>query len=219
MHKLLQTEPIERKPRQGYHLRLNRFLPRTRVEGPGERACLWVQGCPIRCAGCAVPDTWPARGGENISTAALLARILNEPGLEGVTFLGGEPFAQAAALAHLGAGVQKAGLGVLTFSGYTEAELFASHRADWRALLSVTDLLIAGRFEQNQLDLSRPWTGSANQTWRFLTPRYEHLQKPAAGPANRVEVRVGPGGEVALNGLAGPVDWLGLQKALARDGC
>jgi anaerobic ribonucleoside-triphosphate reductase activating protein len=28
-------------------LRIHRFISNTSVEGPGERACIWVQGCPI----------------------------------------------------------------------------------------------------------------------------------------------------------------------------
>jgi anaerobic ribonucleoside-triphosphate reductase activating protein len=83
-------------------LRLFHYLPRTMVEGPGVRAVVQVQGCPIRCPGCALPQTWPEEGGESIDSAELAKRILATPDLEGVTFLGGEPFAQAGALADLG---------------------------------------------------------------------------------------------------------------------
>ncbi|WP_188391928.1 4Fe-4S cluster-binding domain-containing protein [Compostibacillus humi] len=42
---------------------MHRFLPSTNSEGPGLRACIWVQGCPIHCKGCGVPWTWnPNKG-------------------------------------------------------------------------------------------------------------------------------------------------------------
>src|SRR5947209_16431848 len=125
-------------------LRLHRFLPQTRAEGPGLRACIWVQGCPIRCPGCAVPWTWPEEGGEIVDAEEIARHIVTGPPVEGVTFLGGEPFAQAAALAELAGSVRRHGLSIMTFTGYTIEAIRRSQREDWRALLSVTDLLVDG---------------------------------------------------------------------------
>jgi anaerobic ribonucleoside-triphosphate reductase activating protein len=83
------------------NLRLNAFLPRTEVEGPGIRAALWVQGCPIQCPGCAVPWTWDEQGGFTVTVDEIATRILASTDIEGVTFLGGEPFMQAKSLAAL----------------------------------------------------------------------------------------------------------------------
>jgi anaerobic ribonucleoside-triphosphate reductase activating protein len=99
-------------------LRLHRFLPFTRAEGPGNRACLWVQGCPIRCPGCFNPSTWSKSGGYDVTVEELEARILDASNIEGVTFLGGEPFEQAEALSDLGYRVRQVGLSVMTFTGY-----------------------------------------------------------------------------------------------------
>ncbi|NJO00209.1 MAG: 4Fe-4S cluster-binding domain-containing protein, partial [Anaerolineales bacterium] len=38
-------------------LRLHQFLPQSRVNGPGLRAVLWVQGCSLGCPGCFNPQT------------------------------------------------------------------------------------------------------------------------------------------------------------------
>lgn len=183
-------------------LRLHRFLPFTRAEGPGERACLWVQGCPIHCPGCAVPWTWPDEGGQEIEIEDLARRILAGPPVEGVTFLGGEPFAQARDLAVLGEMLRSNGLSVMTFTGYVLEKLRRSNRRDWHDLLRVTDLLIDGPYRRRQTDLSRPWVGSSNQRYHFLTDRYRHLEGDLVNLPNRLEIRLGAGGEILVNGIA-----------------
>ena len=182
-------------------LRLHRFLATSQAEGPGLRACLWVQGCPIHCPGCAVPWTWSFEGGEEVEVEELANKILAEP-VEGVTFLGGEPFTQAAALAELANKLRQAGLSVMTFSGYTIETLRRAGRPDWNALLDATDLLIDGPFRQDLLDTSRPWVGSSNQRYHFLTDRYRHLADQLTSFPNRLEIRLSPDGKVEVNGLA-----------------
>lgn len=183
-------------------LHIHRFLSSTKVEGPGNRACLWVQGCPIRCAGCFNPSTWSKRGGEEVEVEELEARILAVPDIQGVTFLGGEPLEQAEALADLGGRVQEAGLSVMTFTGYVLEDILSSYRQGWHDLLSVTDLLLDGPYIRELTDTSRPWVGSSNQRYHFLTSRYRHLEAQLVNMPNRIEVRLQPDGQVLLNGLA-----------------
>jgi anaerobic ribonucleoside-triphosphate reductase activating protein len=183
-------------------VRLHRFLPRTRAEGPGVRACLWVQGCSIKCAGCAVPWTWTASGGTPISVNDIEAMVLAEPGLDGVTFLGGEPFDQAAALSVLGRRLRRRGLGIVTFSGYRKEDLASGSKPEWLALLAETDLLIDGPYMEPLHDLSRPWVGSLNKRYHFLTSRYSSADVEPATHPNRVEVRVSADGTVRINGMA-----------------
>jgi anaerobic ribonucleoside-triphosphate reductase activating protein len=183
-------------------LRIHQFIPRTRVEGPGLRACIQVQGCPIRCPGCAVPFTWPDDGGFEVDVEELAETILREPEIEGVTFLGGEPFAQAGALAELGRIVKREGLSVVTFTGFLLENLRKSGDPDTLALLDVTDLLIDGPFQREKLDTSRPWVGSSNQRYHFLTDRYADLKDRLTEIPNRLEVRLKPDGRVLVNGLA-----------------
>lgn len=181
-------------------LRINRFIPYTRVEGPGERACIWVQGCPTRCPGCAVPGTWPKEGGEMVDTDNMAQRILKGPKIEGITFLGGEPFEQAAALAILGKSLQDAGLSVVTFTGYLLQDIINSGRKEWLNLVAVTDLLIDGPYRQDFADLSRPWVGSANQCYHFLTDRYSYLESDLQKIPNRLEIRIHTNGTILING-------------------
>src|ERR1700722_19472169 len=85
---------------------VNRLLDRCQVLGPGVRAVIWVQGCPLRCPGCIAPETLPfAAADGNVggvrSVADLAGWLAELDETEGVTLSGGEPFAQAEALAEL----------------------------------------------------------------------------------------------------------------------
>ena len=182
-------------------LSIHRFLPQTSAEGPGVRAALWVQGCPIRCPGCFNPQTWNAQGGTKATVPQVLEWILDAEGIQGVSFLGGEPFTQASALAELGTECQKHGLSVVTFTGYEHSAIQSAAREDWNRLLKVTDLLLAGPFLQARLDLTRPWIGSANQEFVFLTPRYRHLESAILNTRNSVEIKIDEVGGISLNGL------------------
>ncbi|BEL03120.1 4Fe-4S single cluster domain-containing protein [Actinoplanes sichuanensis] len=178
-------------------VRVARFVDRTIAEGPGERSAIWVQGCSIRCPGCFNPHLFTTRGGTPTSATDLIARVV-AAGTSGVTLLGGEPFDQAAGLAAVASGVRRAGLTVMTFTGYAYPYLQGGDR-DVAALLEATDLLVAGPFEQDRLDHDRPWAGSTNQEFVHLTDRLRDVTGP-----DRLEVTVTTSGDVALNGWADP---------------
>ena len=198
-------------------LRLHRFIATTKAEGPGVRACLWVQGCPIRCRGCMQPQTWPDTGGEVVEVSSMADRIINGPAVEGVTFLGGEPFAQAAALAELGSILHDHKLSVITFTGYTLEALQSGSREDWDRLISVTDLLIDGPYCEDLQDFSRPWTGSSNQRYHFRTDRYRDLQDKLHTIQNRLEVTISPDGMIRINGMASTDRLNALKASIERN--
>jgi len=176
-------------------LNLARTLPRSAANGPGERFVVWVQGCPLRCPGCWNPDTW-SFAPRHLRTVGSLAReIIATPGIEGVTFTGGEPFAQAEALAELGGMAQAAGLSVFVFTGYELDELASP---DQRRLLAVTDVLVTGRYVATRHAEGLAWRGSANQRVYFLTRRYSAHHLAAAPP---VELHIGDSGQIVVTGF------------------
>jgi len=200
------VDPIPRRAPDPDTVSVARFLASTRAEGPGERTAIWVQGCTIRCPGCFNPHMWSFRGGEQVSPDELVARIV-EAGTDGVTLLGGEPFDQAAALAKVASGVREAGRSVMTFTGYTRAQLrYAADtgRDDVAALLDQTDLLVAGPFLRDQIDTDRPWVGSKNQEFVLLTDRFPGLLDDIPRTPDRVEISVDTSGRIAVNGWAEP---------------
>jgi anaerobic ribonucleoside-triphosphate reductase activating protein len=76
----------------------------------------------MRCAGCFNPGFQPFEGGEERRADEVAGWIAGDPETEGVTFSGGEPFAQAAALAEVARVVKKAGKSVVVFTGYELGE-------------------------------------------------------------------------------------------------
>lgn len=193
---------------------LFRFIARTRAEGPGWRACLWVQGCSLECAGCFNRHLWPATGSQVVPAERLLEAVLETDGIEGVTFLGGEPFEQAEALAWLAERVSREGLSVMCFTGYRLEEL--RHRgAGARDLLASTDLLVDGRFVRTLLDTRRAWVGSTNQRFHYLTDRYANFDDDSLRrEPDRLEVRLAPGGAVFVNGMAPVATLASVREAI-----
>lgn len=173
------------------------IVPRTEAEGPGQRYAVWVQGCPLRCVGCCNPEMLAfKKTADRRDPDALIAEAI-AAGVEGVSLLGGEPFAQAAGLALVAEGVRARGLSVMVFSGYTLAEL-REQGQDAARLLAATDLLVDGRYDATLRTTTRRYIGSDNQVLHFLTSRYTP-EDPRLHAANTLELRL-RGGEITLNG-------------------
>ncbi|WIY05309.1 4Fe-4S single cluster domain-containing protein [Amycolatopsis mongoliensis] len=174
-------------------LNLHRIVDVTAAEGPGLRCAVWTQGCSVRCPGCFNPQTWTTRGGALVPWQELVSRVLAIDGIEGVTLLGGEPFDQPEPLGLFAAAVREAGLSVMTFTGHVLEELPPSK------LLDSTDLLVDGPFLADRPETSRPWVGSVNQRFHFLTDRYD---ESIFTTPNRLELTIAPDGAIELNGFA-----------------
>ena len=146
-------------------LRLAGVILESIVDGPGMRMTIFTQGCPHNCKGCHNPETHDFSGGYISHPENILKRIDADKLLRGVTFSGGEPFMQPAALAELAEEVHKRGLDVVTYTGFTFEELVASFDkfSDRRLLLEQTDYLIDGKFILEQRSLELRFRGSANQ--------------------------------------------------------
>jgi anaerobic ribonucleoside-triphosphate reductase activating protein len=174
-------------------LNLHRIVDVTAAEGPGLRCAVWTQGCSVRCPGCFNPQTWTTRGGTLVPWQDLVSRVLAIDGIEGVTLLGGEPFDQPSPLGEFAAAVRAEGLSVMTFTGNVLEDLPPSK------LLESTDLLVDGPFLADRPETSRPWVGSVNQRFHFLTDRYD---ESIFTTPNRLELTIAPDGAIELNGFA-----------------
>ena len=171
----------------------------TIAEGPDRRTALWVQGCTIRCRGCINPELFAPRGGTMMSPEQIVSGAL-EAGDEGITLLGGEPLDQAEALGELAAAAQEAGLGIICFTGYSYEDI--ASRPEAAQLLSHTDLLVDGPYDQNRPEQERTLVGSENQRFLHFSQRYaEVLPAQRAARGNRVELRIAADGTVEMAGF------------------
>ncbi|TWV48896.1 radical SAM protein, partial [Streptomyces misionensis] len=156
-------------------LSVARTLDRCTALGPGSRAVIWVQGCPLRCPGCVAAETLPFEGGTSRSVAELADWLCGLDGIEGVTFSGGEPFGQARALVELLDAVRerRADFGAMAYSGFRH-EALRRGGPDRRALLDRLDLLVDGPYLAARHGSLR-WRGSDNQRLIPLTDRYRQV--------------------------------------------
>lgn len=189
-------------------LRVAQIVDDTEAEGPGVRCAVWLQGCPMRCPGCCNPEMLPFAGGADVSVDAIVARMQQRP-VEGITLLGGEPFAQAEEAAKLGEAVRALGASVMVFTGYTLGELSAMNDDAVTRLIATCDLLVDGRYESERPEGTRRWIGSDNQRMHFLSDRYRP-DDPCFVAPNTVEVRLRKG-ELSVNG------WPELARSFRRD--
>lgn len=78
--------------------RIHSFQSLGTADGPGVRAVVFMQGCPLRCACCHNPDTWDFNGGTEVTPDEIfrkIKRLKNYFGADGgVTVSGGEPLMQ-----------------------------------------------------------------------------------------------------------------------------
>lgn len=183
--------------------RLENF-PVSQLNGPGLRYAFWVQGCTLRCTtDCLNPnylDTAPKVVLPVAQVADYILELQAKYQIEGVTFLGGEPFDQAEALAVLGQLAQAAGLSVVTYSGYTLERLQRADNPAWSALLAVTDLLIDGPFLPHLRSDMLRWRGSSNQRLHYLTDRYQAEEVEARPTLKGFNLLMRPDGTVKLSG-------------------
>ena len=183
-----------------YVINYYRFCPVSEVNGPGKRAVIWVQGCKFRCPGCFNKESWSFIDRCRESVLILRDRILQIEGIEGVTFSGGEPMLQAGVLAKLASELQKQGLSVLTYTGFTWDELHTRIDEETNELLIHSDIVITGRFDEN-LPPDKMWVGSANQKVHFLSSRYIHLFHSITHYENEFEIQIEKTGKVMITGF------------------
>lgn len=117
----------------------------SRVNGPGWRLTLWVQGCALNCKGCFNQGTH-ARETSTLMPIYELAQKINALDIDGVTLSGGEPLDQAPALEQLIHAVNGEKNWIL-YTGYTPKEIF-QNEAMIRVVKAV-DLTLAGRYRHN----------------------------------------------------------------------
>lgn len=137
--------------------------PESIVDGPGFRYVLFVQGCSHHCKGCHNPESWNPDAGEEMSVSEIFDEIKANANLGGVTFSGGEPFEQVPALLELAKMIKAEGLHLMSYSGYTLEELQDRNDPETNEFLEMLDMLVDGRYIEEERNLTLVYRGSENQ--------------------------------------------------------
>lgn len=178
-------------------IRLHSFIPRSRANGPGVRAVIWVQGCSLACPGCFNPGTH-AGGGEVVAVDALVERVLAvHQGIEGITLTGGEPLQQAGAVLQFLEKLSEASphLSVVLFTGFGVSDLLAM--PVFPQVHALVDVVLSGRYVQRERHTDRGLMGLPGKVAWFLSDRYteDDLRRV---PLSEVVVR---GGQIMSTGV------------------
>lgn len=168
----------------------------TEAEGPYRRMAIWFQGCNILCDGCCNPQLQEIKVAHIMTVQEVLDIALEskkENGIEGVTFLGGEPTLQEGMI-HLAKALAIEGIGIILFTGKAFKSLDTK-------ITNVIDLIIDGRFELSQIDLERNLVGSKNQQIIYVTDRYiDSKDWFLKAREKRVEISFDKGSGLFING-------------------
>lgn len=136
------------------------------VDGPGVRAVLFTEGCPLRCVYCHNPDTWEMKEESLISAEEIAEKILRlYPYIKsgGVTFSGGEPCMQSEFLCEVAALLKKKGLHIaLDTSGCILDE-------STKRLLRLTDMVLLDIKMTDEKQYESYIGGSLGKTMSFLS--------------------------------------------------
>ncbi len=143
------------------------------ANGPGIRVSLFVSGCTHRCKGCFNAEAWDFNFGKPFDKCAEneIFNSMEHEYIEGFSLLGGEPFEpqnQAALLPFLKELKQRFPQKTIwCYSGYSfEDNILAGNIGDsniTKEMISLIDVLVDGKFIEEQKDLHLRFRGSANQ--------------------------------------------------------
>ncbi|MEF2966274.1 anaerobic ribonucleoside-triphosphate reductase activating protein [Paenibacillus sp. M1] len=144
------------------------YYPESINEGEGLRAAIFISGCRHYCKGCFSAATWNFNYGEPFTPERereIIHDIKNNPLLNGVSILGGDPFFSAAEVGGFIDRLRReAGpVPIWIYSGYTYEELAAWPDSPEYRLLERCQVLVDGRFVEELRDPSLLYRGSSNQ--------------------------------------------------------
>ena len=149
-------------------MRIAKIKPNDIVNGEGMMVSVWTQGCPHHCKGCFNEDTWDFNGGKECTDidAEEILRMLDADGVKrNLSILGGEPMSRTNVVGVLMLinfiRAKRPDTKVYLWSGYTYEEIQQMYGED--VLKGFVDVLIDGKFVEEEKDLTLKLRGSRNQ--------------------------------------------------------
>ena len=140
------------------------------LNGEGLRCVLWVSGCSHHCKGCQNPDTWDPDGGQPFYAHHydIIRERVSKDYCDGLTLSGGDPMFPANRETILDICKRfRQDFGdtrtIWMYTGYTFREIRNE------PVLDYLDVIVDGRYIEEQRNINRQWVGSENQVvWRKI---------------------------------------------------
>lgn len=143
------------------------FYDESISNGLGWRAVLFVSGCPHHCPGCHNKVAQDYNYGQEFNKEEIINRICENSILKGITISGGEPLCKENIPEVLDfiKDVKKVrpNFNVWCYSGYTLEQLEERNDEVTNETLKEIDVLVDGRFVEEQKKPGLKFRGSANQ--------------------------------------------------------
>ena len=146
--------------------------------GEGVGVSLFVQGCHFHCKNCFNQDTWDFSGGKewNREIEDEFMKLVNRPYIKRVSLLGGEPLADENVLDIMRLinriKTECPDKKIWCYTGYTWEQIFpivnpylnlTQAEMTRQNVVKNCDILVDGRFVEEEKDLSLEFRGSKNQ--------------------------------------------------------
>lgn len=160
------------------------FMPNDFVNGLGVSVSYWAQGCPHQCPGCHNPETWDFNGGKELPPDIIdkIKKAITANGIQrNFSVLGGEPLCDEniesveKIISAVRAEFPK--ITICLWSGYTYSELKerAVTNKSLASILNNINILVDGRYEQAQRDVTLAFRGSTNQNIYIINTLFEKI--------------------------------------------
>lgn len=136
------------------------------VNGEGIRCSLFVSGCSHGCVGCFNESAWDYRSGSEYTEEVeqIILNELNKKYVTGLTLLGGDPLMKKNIDSVLKLCIKVKEMypakDIWCWTGYTLEEVQNNHASE---ILKYVDVLVDGKFVQEEKNLNLPHRGSNNQ--------------------------------------------------------
>ena len=147
--------------------------------GTGLRVVLWLSGCSHHCYNCQNPQTWNPDGGIPFDESAKqeIFNELSKDYISGITFSGGDPLHENN-LDEVLKLTQEIRISfpektIWLYTGYSFSEIFRGQASTIsqdgmdnfkrREIIKSCDVVVDGRYIDEQRDVTLKWRGSKNQ--------------------------------------------------------
>ncbi len=165
-------------------MRIGRILSPVHSLGPGERLCIWTQGCSKKCMGCISPELQEPSEmdiDEEILWK-LMQQIADKNNCSGLTVSGGDPMEQPDSLLMLLEKARSRFEDILVYTGFSIEDILKGCAGGAGIkCLDYIDVLIDGRYVKELNTLDCVLRGSSNQKITYLNekmkPIYEEYMK------------------------------------------